>query len=236
MLALWADGSDRMHKLIIEDDEGRTTVVPLVRDELTIGRKEGNAIRLTERNISRTHARLSRKNGAIFIEDLGSYTGVRVNGRPHRGSQSGSRWRSGHDRRLQAVGARRGRGGGRAESRRRPSCRWAAHAGNAGGPARHRGGDLDRLGRDRPCARRRGSPLCERRRPDDSGADAGRAGIARRPAADAAGAAGRGDLGARREGVPDRSRVDGHRTDGGERHHRQPPVDLAAPREDRARR
>lgn len=69
-----------MHKLIIEDDEGRTTVVPLVRDELTIGRKEGNTIRLTERNVSRAHARLSRKNGAFLVEDLGSYTGVRVNG------------------------------------------------------------------------------------------------------------------------------------------------------------
>src|SRR5207253_10843571 len=70
----------RMQKLIIEDDEGRTTVVPLVRDELTIGRREGNTIRLTERNISRQHARLLKKNGVVFIEDLGSYTGVRVNG------------------------------------------------------------------------------------------------------------------------------------------------------------
>ncbi|MBC8133937.1 MAG: FHA domain-containing protein, partial [Deltaproteobacteria bacterium] len=69
-----------MHKLIIEDDEGRTTVVPLVRDELTIGRKEGNTIRLTERNVSRRHARLFKKDGGICIEDFGSYTGVRING------------------------------------------------------------------------------------------------------------------------------------------------------------
>jgi pSer/pThr/pTyr-binding forkhead associated (FHA) protein len=69
-----------MQKLIIEDDEGRTTVVPLVREELTIGRREGNTIRLTERNVSRQHARLFKKSGAVFVEDLGSYTGVRVNG------------------------------------------------------------------------------------------------------------------------------------------------------------
>jgi ABC transport system ATP-binding/permease protein len=69
-----------MNKLIIEDDEGRTTVVPLVRDELSIGRKEGNTIRLTERNVSRRHARLFRQNGAICVEDFASYTGVRVNG------------------------------------------------------------------------------------------------------------------------------------------------------------
>lgn len=69
-----------MYKLVIQDDEGKTTVVPLIRDELTIGRKEGNTIRLTERNVSRRHARLSRQNGSITIEDLNSYNGIRVNG------------------------------------------------------------------------------------------------------------------------------------------------------------
>lgn len=69
-----------MFKLSIEDDEGKTTVVPLARDEMTIGRQEGNTIRLTERNVSRKHARLSRQNGALYIEDLTSFTGVRVNG------------------------------------------------------------------------------------------------------------------------------------------------------------
>ncbi len=67
-------------KLIIEDDEGRKTVVPLARDEITIGRQEGNTIRLTERNVSRRHARLVKENGHVLIEDLGSYNGVRVNG------------------------------------------------------------------------------------------------------------------------------------------------------------
>ena len=67
-------------KLIIEDDEGRKTVVPLVREEITIGRQDGNTIRLTERNVSRRHARLVKDNGALLIEDLGSYNGVRVNG------------------------------------------------------------------------------------------------------------------------------------------------------------
>ena len=69
-----------MIKLVIEDDEGKATVVPLIRDEISIGRKEGNTIRLTERNVSRRHARLFRNNGAIFIEDLNSYNGIKVNG------------------------------------------------------------------------------------------------------------------------------------------------------------
>lgn len=67
-------------KLIIKDDEDRKTVVPIVRDEYAIGRQEGNHIRLTERNVSRRHARLTRKNGHVYIEDLGSHNGVKVNG------------------------------------------------------------------------------------------------------------------------------------------------------------
>ncbi|MFO0682608.1 MAG: FHA domain-containing protein [Sandaracinus sp.] len=70
-----------MFKLLIADDEGKTTVVPLVRDEITIGRKEGNTIRLTERNVSRKHAKLRRSNGAFVLEDLTSYNGVKVNGK-----------------------------------------------------------------------------------------------------------------------------------------------------------
>lgn len=77
-----------MNKLIIADDEGKTTVVPLVRDEITIGRKEGNTIRLTERNVSRRHACLKRANGMFVVEDLESYNGVRVNGEPIEQPQS----------------------------------------------------------------------------------------------------------------------------------------------------
>src|ERR1700733_6067504 len=68
-----------MFKLVIQDDEGKTAVVPLIRDEITIGRKEGNTIRLTERNVSRRHARILRNNGEVHIEDLNSYNGIRVN-------------------------------------------------------------------------------------------------------------------------------------------------------------
>ena len=68
-----------MYKLVISDDEGKTTVVPLIRDEITIGRKEGNTIRLTDQNVSRFHARLIRKEEAFIIEDLGSMCGTNVN-------------------------------------------------------------------------------------------------------------------------------------------------------------
>jgi pSer/pThr/pTyr-binding forkhead associated (FHA) protein len=68
-------------KLIIEDDEGRRTVHASERPEVTIGRQEGNTVRLDERNVSRRHARIFRQNGTVFLEDLDSYNGVRVNGK-----------------------------------------------------------------------------------------------------------------------------------------------------------
>ena len=67
-------------KLVISDNEGTTTVVPLVRDDVSIGRKDGNTIRLTERNISREHCKLQRVNGSFVIRDLDSYNGVMLNG------------------------------------------------------------------------------------------------------------------------------------------------------------
>ncbi|HSO30918.1 MAG TPA: FHA domain-containing protein, partial [Labilithrix sp.] len=86
-----------MWKLVIEDDEGKRTVVPLTRDDYTIGRQEGNTIRLTERNVSREHGRIKRKraNGQLpapgaadpraskdnfVLEDRSSYNGLFVNG------------------------------------------------------------------------------------------------------------------------------------------------------------
>ena len=66
-------------KLLIKDDSGKTTTVQMARDEITIGRKDGNTIRLTEKNVSRTHARFLKKGDEIHVEDLSRY-GTRVNG------------------------------------------------------------------------------------------------------------------------------------------------------------
>lgn len=98
-----------MHKLVISDDEGKTTVVPLVRDELTIGRKEGNAVRLTERNVSRRHARIKRDGDGFIVEDLDSYNGVFLNDERIHGQvrlKAGDRLRIGEYRfALDADGA-----------------------------------------------------------------------------------------------------------------------------------
>ncbi|MEZ4227827.1 MAG: FHA domain-containing protein [Polyangiaceae bacterium] len=69
-----------MWKLSIADDQANTTVVNLTRDEYTVGRAEDSTVRLTERNISRRHARLYKNGEGWVIEDLESYNGCYVNG------------------------------------------------------------------------------------------------------------------------------------------------------------
>src|SRR5688572_20436509 len=70
-----------MWKLCVVDDESNRTVVKLVRSDYSLGRAEDSTIRLTERNISRLHARLFREGDAEWtIEDKNSYTGSFVNG------------------------------------------------------------------------------------------------------------------------------------------------------------
>lgn len=74
-----------MFKLVIEDDEGNRTIVPVIRDEISIGRRKGNTIRLNERNVSRDHARLLRDDNVVFLEDRDSRYKTLCNGIPIEG-------------------------------------------------------------------------------------------------------------------------------------------------------
>ena len=77
-----------MWKLCVVDDESNRTVVKLVRGDYSVGRAEDSTIRLTERNISRAHARLFRDGDDEWtIEDKDSYTGSFVNGERVAGSR-----------------------------------------------------------------------------------------------------------------------------------------------------
>src|SRR5262245_29037061 len=76
-----------MWKLTIEDDEGKQTSLPLAHDEYGLGRHEENAIRLTDRNVSRKHATLKRNGEGWFLTDLASYNGTFINGSRIAGQQ-----------------------------------------------------------------------------------------------------------------------------------------------------
>jgi pSer/pThr/pTyr-binding forkhead associated (FHA) protein len=47
---------------------------------VTIGREEGNALRLNDERVSRYHAKVQHDNGEIILTDLESTNGTRVNG------------------------------------------------------------------------------------------------------------------------------------------------------------
>jgi predicted component of type VI protein secretion system len=66
--------------LVIEDEAGTRSIVPFTADAIVIGRGADVTYRLADRNVSRRHARFVRQNGSVFVEDLGSLTGTRVNG------------------------------------------------------------------------------------------------------------------------------------------------------------
>ncbi|WP_437943210.1 FHA domain-containing protein [Sorangium sp. So ce281] len=76
-----------MWKLTIEDDEGKQTGLPLAHEEYALGRGESNSIRLTDRNVSRTHATLAKNGQGWVIRDLDSYNGTYVNGGRVNGEQ-----------------------------------------------------------------------------------------------------------------------------------------------------
>jgi hypothetical protein len=67
-------------RLVIEDEAGTRSTVPFTAEEIVVGREEGVTFRVPDRNVSRRHARFVLCSGAVFVEDLGSLTGTRVNG------------------------------------------------------------------------------------------------------------------------------------------------------------
>jgi hypothetical protein len=66
-----------MFKLVIQDDEGKTTIVPLIRDEITIGRRREHDPAHRAERLSR-HARILRNNGGSTSRTSAAIT-IRVN-------------------------------------------------------------------------------------------------------------------------------------------------------------
>ena len=59
---------------------GGGDVIPLIRDQMSMGRRESCDICLEFPNVSGLHCELSFKQGYWFIQDLGSTNGIKVNG------------------------------------------------------------------------------------------------------------------------------------------------------------
>ncbi len=63
---------------VVEPAEQRGRVFP-VSDELTVGRAAGCGITLDDTYASQLHARIFRRDGQLFVEDLGSTHGTLLN-------------------------------------------------------------------------------------------------------------------------------------------------------------
>ncbi len=56
--------------------------IPLLKDRLVLGRREGCDIVLGFANVSGQHCRMTVEHGYWFVRDLGSRNGTKVDGRP----------------------------------------------------------------------------------------------------------------------------------------------------------
>ena len=68
--------------LVIRAGGGRVgESFPLERDRMTIGRRPDSDVFLDDVTVSRDHALLVRRNGDVYLDDLGSLNGTYVNRR-----------------------------------------------------------------------------------------------------------------------------------------------------------
>jgi hypothetical protein len=69
---------DELKLRIVEPPERRGAVYQLT-DETTVGRAAGCGVALADVTVSQLHARLFRRDGRLWVEDLGSTNGTFVN-------------------------------------------------------------------------------------------------------------------------------------------------------------
>lgn len=69
---------------VVEPPEHRGTTYPVV-DEMTIGRAPACAVPIKDDFASQLHARVFRRDGDVFCEDLGSTNGTFLNKKPVHG-------------------------------------------------------------------------------------------------------------------------------------------------------
>jgi DNA-binding CsgD family transcriptional regulator len=62
------------------------TVLPVESDQCVLGRRRDCDLHLPDPHVSRVHALVRRRGGAVWIEDFGSTGGTSVNGEPVTGS------------------------------------------------------------------------------------------------------------------------------------------------------
>jgi pSer/pThr/pTyr-binding forkhead associated (FHA) protein len=67
--------------VVVHEPEGDKPRTVRLSGQVDIGRADGCAIRLQDTYVSQVHARLAGKDGAWYVEDLGSTNGTHLNDR-----------------------------------------------------------------------------------------------------------------------------------------------------------
>ena len=68
------------YALVVLSGNQMGTIIPIVGEEIVIGRGPEAQLYLDEPTLSRLHARVFRKNGRVMVEDLGSTNGTFIKG------------------------------------------------------------------------------------------------------------------------------------------------------------
>jgi pSer/pThr/pTyr-binding forkhead associated (FHA) protein len=76
-----ARGGKPPTQVVVHDPGGAKPITTKLRDSAEIGRGDRCAIRLQDTYVSQVHARLYPKDGAWYVEDLGSTNGTLLNDR-----------------------------------------------------------------------------------------------------------------------------------------------------------
>jgi pSer/pThr/pTyr-binding forkhead associated (FHA) protein len=83
----WAGGGGGAERLVLLEPADQHGQVFELGDELTVGRAIGCSVALPDDTfVSTLHARVFRRDGSLFVEDLGSTNGTFVNDRPVTGT------------------------------------------------------------------------------------------------------------------------------------------------------
>ena len=74
-------GEERMFSIIISEKGGAERKETFDKNEINVGRVQGNDLMLPKGNVSKHHARLLFRDGRFIVTDLKSTNGTYVNGR-----------------------------------------------------------------------------------------------------------------------------------------------------------
>ena len=71
-----------MHSLFVVTNDGQISNFPILKDKMIIGRSQDSDLPLVDNTVSRQHAEIIKVKKGYFLNDLGSYNGTKVNGKP----------------------------------------------------------------------------------------------------------------------------------------------------------